>query len=206
MAPRFGRCPAGRGRVGAPRRPAGSPMAPRFVRWMTGDERRQRTGRARRHRAALRLAPGRAARPADPRPDRGRHLLRAALDLARPGRPLRPARRAAGRAPAQGQHDDRDQRDLAVPGAAEDHPDGRVPARPCRSCSTRSWAFVAPGLYTHEKKLVLPLVDLEHGPVLRRRRVLLLLRLRQGLHLHPVASRRRASRPRRTSRPTSASC
>ena len=68
------------------------------------------------------------------------------------------------------------------------------------------WAFVAPGLYTHEKKLVLPLVDLEHAAVLHRRRVLLLLRVRPGVHASSRASRRRASPRRRTSRPTSASC
>jgi sec-independent protein translocase protein TatC len=57
-----------------------------------------------------------------------------------------------------GRHADRHQRDLAVPRAAQDHADGGVPGRPCRWCLYQAWAFVAPGLYMHEKKLVLPLV------------------------------------------------
>ena len=48
-------------------------------------------------------------------------------------------------------------RDLAVPGAAEDHADGGfLLALPV--VLYQVWAFVAPGLYSHEKKLVLPLV------------------------------------------------
>ena len=47
------------------------------------------------------------------------------------------------------------------------------------------WAFVAPGLYSHEKKLVLPLVVSSTAAVLRRRGVLLLLRVRPGVHVHP---------------------
>jgi len=35
------------------------------------------------------------------------------------------------------------------------------------------WAFVAPGLYSHEKKMVLPLVVSSTIPVLHRRRLLL---------------------------------
>ena len=128
--------------------------------------------------------PDRAARPADPRADRGRRLLRAAVGLAGPERPLRPARRAADRAPAARRHADRDQRDLAVPGAAEDHVDVGVPAgaagravpglglRRAGPVHAREAAGAAAG-------------RLEHRAVLRRRRVLLFLRLRQGLHLHP---------------------
>ena len=60
----------------------------------------------------------------------------------------------------------------------------------------QAWAFVAPGLYEHEKKLVLPLVVVEHGAVPARHRVLLLLRVRHGVHVHRTASRPRASPPR----------
>ena len=38
----------------------------------------------------------------------------------------------------------------------------------------QAWAFVAPGLYRHEKKLAVPLLDLEHPAVLPGRRVRLL--------------------------------
>jgi len=46
------------------------------------------------------------------------------------------------------------------------------------------WAFVAPGLYSHEKKLVLPLVISSTCAVFRGCRVLLLLRFRAGLQVH----------------------
>ena len=49
----------------------------------------------------------------------------------------------------------------------------------------QAWAFVAPGLYMHEKKLVLPLVVSSTLLFFLGVALLLLLRLRQGLHLHP---------------------
>jgi sec-independent protein translocase protein TatC len=59
--------------------------------------------------------------------------------------------------PAQGRHADRHLGDLAFRGAAEDPADGAfLIALPV--VLYQVWAFVAPGLYSHEKKLVLPLV------------------------------------------------
>ena len=95
----------------------------------------------------------RAARPADPALRSRSASASACCSSARPGRALRPARRAAGRAPARGRHADRDQRDLAVPRAAQDHADGGVPGgaagralpglgvRRARAstCTRRSW-------------------------------------------------------------------
>jgi len=49
----------------------------------------------------------------------------------------------------------------------------------------QAWAFVAPGLYEHEKKLALPLVIGSTVLFLTGVAVLLLLRLRQGVQLHP---------------------
>jgi hypothetical protein len=48
----------------------------------------------------------------------------------------------------------------------------------------QAWAFIAPGLYAHEKRLVLPLVILVLAAVHRRRRVLLFLRVRARVPLH----------------------
>ena len=59
----------------------------------------------------------------------------------------------------------------------------------------QAWAFVAPGLYEHEKRLVLPLVIASTVLFLIGRRVLLLLRLRPGVHVHQPASRRRRITP-----------
>ena len=149
---------------------------------MSADRSRRR---ARRHRAAVRLAPRRAARPPDPRRDRGRRLLRRALVLPRPGRALRPARRAAGRAPARGRHADRHQRDLAVPRAAQDHADGGVPGRPAGGPLSGLGLRRAGPLHAREEAGAAA-GGLEHAAVLPRHRLLLLLRLRPGLHLHPV--------------------
>ena len=67
------------------------------------------------------------------------------------------SRRRSSRTCRTGAQADRHQRDLAVPRAAEDHADGGVPAG-AAVVLYQAWVFVAPGLYTHEKKLVLPLV------------------------------------------------
>ena len=64
------------------------------------------------------------------------------------------------------------------------------------------WAFVAPGLYMHEKKLVLPLVVSSTLLFLFGVCVLLFLRVRPGVPPSSRASHRRASRPRLTSRNT----
>ena len=68
------------------------------------------------------------------------------------------------------------------------------------------WAFVAPGLYTHEKKLVLPLVVSSTLLFFARRRRSATSSSSARSSRSSRASRRRASRRRRTSRPTSASC
>ena len=48
----------------------------------------------------------------------------------------------------------------------------------------QAWAFVAPGLYAHEKRPRAAAGGREHGALHRRGGVLLLLRLRQDLHVH----------------------
>ena len=63
-----------------------------------------------------------------------------------------------------------------------------------------------PGLYAHEKRLVLPLVVSSTLLFFAGHGVLLLLRLRRRCSRSSTASRRRASRWRRTSRRTSISC
>ena len=114
--------------------------------------------------------------------------------------------RAADARAARGREDDRHRRDHAVHGADEDHRAGGASCSRCPTCSTRRGRSSRPGLYEHEKKLALPLVVASTLLFLARRRVLLLLRVRHGVHLHQRASRRSRSRRRRTSRPTSASC
>ncbi len=69
----------------------------------------------------------------------------------------------------------------------------------------QAWAFVAPGLYTHEKRLVLPLVVSSTPAVLHRRRVLLLSSCSARCSSSSRVSRPRASPPRPISRPISAS-
>ena len=48
----------------------------------------------------------------------------------------------------------------------------------------QAWAFVAPGLYEHEKKLAVPIIVASTAAVPDRRRVLLLLRVRHGVQVH----------------------
>jgi sec-independent protein translocase protein TatC len=64
---------------------------------------------------------------------------------------------ADGGAPAQGHQADRHQRDLAHPGAAEDHADGGLPGG-AALCAVPGVGLRRAGLYSHEKKFVLPLV------------------------------------------------
>ena len=106
------RCRARRGWRASGRRGRGDVMAA------------ESEGRTRRHRSAIRLAPGGAARPADPRAARGGRGVRRAVRLARTRRPVRHAGRADDGQPAARHQADRHQRVLAVPGAAEDHADG----------------------------------------------------------------------------------
>jgi sec-independent protein translocase protein TatC len=80
-----------------------------------------------------------------------------AVRLARPIGSVRPAGRAHGGAPAGGHQADRHQRHLAYSGAAEDHLMAAF-LLVLPYVLYQVWAFVAPGLYSHEKKFVLPLV------------------------------------------------
>ena len=69
----------------------------------------------------------------------------------------------------------------------------------------QAWAFVAPGLYAHEKQLVLPLIVSSTLLFFVGHGVLLLLRVRRGVRVHQQVRARRASRSRPTSRRTSTS-
>jgi sec-independent protein translocase protein TatC len=65
----------------------------------------------------------------------------------------------------------------------------------------QAWAFVAPGLYSHEKRLALPLIFFGSAAGLHRHRVRAVFRAGQDVRLHPGGSRRPAWRPRPISRP-----
>ena len=74
-------------------------------------------------------------------------------------RALRRARaRRSSRALPRGLAHDRHRRDHAVPDPDEDRAHGGVPRWRCPTSSTRRGRSWRPGLYAHEKKLVLPLV------------------------------------------------
>ena len=80
----------------------------------------------------------------------------------------------------------------------------------CRACSIASpgvmaqvWLFVAPGLYSHEKKLAIPFVVLSSIVLHRRRRVRALRRLSAHVQvLRQLLERRRSPSCRASSRPS----
>jgi len=105
----------------------------------------------------LHVAPDRAAPAADAGGRRGAGAVRGAVHLAGVGLQSTTCCGAADERAARRRQDDRHRRDHAVHGAgqgdrARGFPD-RVPY-----VLYQAWAFVAPGLYEHEKKLALPLV------------------------------------------------
>ena len=161
-----------------------------------------RTRRARRHRAAVRLAPGRAARPPDPRADRGRRRASACCAFwPGPGGAVRPARRAAGRAPAARA------RTLIATNVISPF---LVPLKITLMAAFllalpvvlyQVWAFVAPGLYIAREEAGAAAGRLEHAAVLPRRRRSATSSCSARSSRSSRASRRRASRRRRTSRP-----
>jgi sec-independent protein translocase protein TatC len=91
--------------------------------------------------------------------------------------------------------------DLAVHGAAEDPADGGLPAG-LPVVLWQVWAFVAPGLYSHEKKLVLPLVVSSTVLFFIGVAFCYFFVFWPGVQASSRALRPRASRPRQTSRPT----
>jgi hypothetical protein len=131
----------------------------------------------------LHLPPGRIARPPGQGLDRHCRRVRGADAVAGSGRDLRLPRRADAGLAAGRRQDDRHRRHLALPGADEgDAVLAFILSLPW--VFYQLWAFIAPGLYAHEKRLVLPLVILVVAAVHRRRGVLLLLRVRPRVPLH----------------------
>ena len=169
---------------------------------LTPSVRQRPERRTRGHRAAVRLPPGRAARPADPR----RASPSASASACCRSGPARPASTTCW--PRRWSPTCRQGGTLIATNVISPF---LVPLKITLMAAFllalpvvlyQVWAFVAPGLYTHEKKLVLPLVVSSTLLFFARRGVLLLLRLRPGVHASSRASRRRASPRRRTSRPT----